>query len=90
MFKAPKPAERINRTAFAPEAIKAMPVLFTVRNNWRNRNVSVYQHPEQQDRVLTIGESFDGLLTVIADETKADYAHEFNLFAIGKTRFIYN
>jgi hypothetical protein len=42
-------------------------------NQWRQRNVTVYQHPINADKVVTVGESFDDTKVFICEEYKDDW-----------------
>jgi hypothetical protein len=59
-----------NHTRWTAEQIAAMPVVATSVNNWRRRNITLHQHPEQPDSVLSVGITFDGKMKVIAEEGK--------------------
>ena len=30
-----------------------------VKNNWRRRNVEIWEHPENKNKVITVGRAFD-------------------------------
>jgi hypothetical protein len=42
-------------------------------NQWRQRNVTVYQHPINVDKVVTVGESFDDTNIIICEESKDNW-----------------
>ena len=65
-----------NSTLYTPEQIAALPVLFTVKSNWRQRNITIYQHPVLPDSVISVGVYFDGRKVVIADETREQWARQ--------------
>jgi len=65
-----------NSTLYTPEQIAAQPVLFTVKNNWRQRNITVHEHPALPESVISVGVNFDGKMTVIADETREQWARQ--------------
>ena len=65
-----------NNTDLSLEDIRKLPLLKIVRNEWRMREVRLYQHPEHKDRVVSFGEDFDGSKIVIADESKEDFDRE--------------
>jgi hypothetical protein len=64
--------------------------LFTVRNNWRMRNVVAYQHPNNLDKLITVGHPFDGGDPVVCEEDKADYPRQMDLRKQGQTHSIYD
>jgi hypothetical protein len=77
--------EICNRTPFALEDIAKMPLLGKTVNKWRQRNVNLHQHPHKPDFVVSVGESFDGTLIVVADdETKAGWATALDYAEHGK------
>ena len=58
--------------------LKLVP-LVTVRNNYRERNIQVYDHPTDSNRVITIGTTFNGSdMIVVADEWKKDWGRELS------------
>ena len=68
--------EKINRTQFHVAQFRGFPLLVTIKNNWRQRNVEVRQHPHDEGKVVTRGIAFDGSLDLIVEEDKADYRRE--------------
>jgi hypothetical protein len=44
-----------------------------VRNNWRQRNVEIWDHPEKSNKVITIGRSFDGKSVICCIENRANW-----------------
>ena len=76
-----KVPEIINNTTFAEEQIKSHEKIGFFKNNWRQRNVSLYAHPDNDEVVITIGEDYDGAKTIIVAETKVllkQYIGTFN------------
>lgn len=65
-----------NHTPFTIAEITAMPLMFTVQNNWRQRNVTVYEHPSDAGKVVSVGISFDQRMVVIAEETREEWARQ--------------
>ena len=66
-----------NSTAWTEEQIKEFPLLGTFKNNWRRRTVSVYEHPDQPTRVVTVGRGqgpYDD--TVICSEFRDGYGRQ--------------
>lgn len=62
-----------NNTGFELATIESWPLLVTVRNEWRKRLVTVYPHPTDTDKLVTVGKPFDGGGPVICLENKADW-----------------
>ena len=63
-----------NRTPYTQEQIASFTLLGRTVSNWRKRDIALYQHPGQTDRVISVGVTFDGDTTIIADESKSDWA----------------
>jgi hypothetical protein len=59
-----------NHTKFTQEEIQNFPLLFTVKNKWRQRNVSIYKHPTDEKSVILVGFNFDGSKMVVVEEDK--------------------
>ena len=62
--------EIANKTKWSLAEIAAMPVLGTTVSNWRQRDITLHQHPNDADSVISVGITFDQRLTVVAEETK--------------------
>ena len=62
-----------NNTPYTLEAIRTFCYLMTLRNNWRQREVAVYQHPLYSDKVISVGIPFDGSGPVINVEDKSAF-----------------
>lgn len=67
-----------NRTSLSIAEIENLPIVKVGKNNWRNRDITLYQHPEHADRVISDGITFDQTLRVICDEAKSDWTRELN------------
>lgn len=68
--------EVCNHTCFDLAWIEALPVIKTVRSNWRKRDVRLYQHPGNPDRVFSVGVSDDKMMTVVCEDAKTAWARE--------------
>lgn len=62
-----------NTTQYTLEQIKKLPVLKTFKNDWRQRYVTVYQHPDNNNMVISVGIPFNGGGATICEETKENY-----------------
>jgi hypothetical protein len=62
-----------NTTQYTLEQIKKLPVLKTFKNDWRQRYVTVHQHPDDKNMVISVGIPFNKGGATICEETKADY-----------------
>lgn len=76
-----KPAMAIhNNTEYSLEVIGTLTVIGTTVNNWMQRNIVLYNHPDDKGRVISVGTTFDNSMQVIADDessvwsTAIDYA----------------
>ena len=50
-----------NNTGYTREEIAKQKILGSFHNEWRQRNVSIYEHPEHDYEVITIGYPCDGV-----------------------------
>jgi len=73
-----------NNTNLTEQQIVNLPLLGKTINNWRQREITLLQHPEHLDRVISVGHSFDGKQIVIADEEKSAWATALDYAANGK------
>jgi hypothetical protein len=48
------------------------------KNNWRKRNITLYEHPRDMRKVVSEGISFDGKLRIIAEESLNDWSRELS------------
>jgi hypothetical protein len=62
-----------NVTKYTKEQIQKFPILKTFQNNWRQRYVTVYQHPDDNNMVISVGIPFNGGGATICEETKEAY-----------------
>ena len=79
-----------NNTGFELATIESWPLQFTVRNNWRCRMVSVYDHPTDTSKLITVGKPFDGGGPAICVEDRTAWSYELNRVANGQRHFIQN
>lgn len=70
----------INNTSYPIEDIKKMEPIGKCRNNWRQRNITLYQHPTLPDRILSIGIHFNEEQTIVCDELKQDHRNTLEAF----------
>lgn len=63
-----------NRTSFKDNEIAAQPILAIVKDNWRQRAISLHRHPADPSLVVSVGVSFDGETVVIVEEPHNDWA----------------
>ena len=59
--------------------VQKLPLLHSFRNEWRQRHVAIHEHPNDPDKVITMGYSLaasGGITTippVICEEYRKDY-----------------
>ena len=70
--------KEFNRTDFELKDIEMCRVLKVVRSNWRSRYITLYQHPLVRDRVFSVGITFNGEKTIVAEETKEEWSKELS------------
>jgi hypothetical protein len=76
-----------NNTPFSLDEIAKFAVLGETVNKWRQRNITLYQHPTETDMVVSVGTIFGQLdysMTVIAVEPKDAWATALDYAAHGK------
>lgn len=83
-IKKPVANQTFNRTEFSKEQIASLEFIGNTVNNWSNRNIKLYVHPTNPDNVISIGTTFDGGMTVIADETRLAWATALDYIVHGK------
>lgn len=77
--------EVFNRTGFTLESVRALPLLGRAVSKWRQRNIELYQHPTDENLVVSVGTTFDGKMMVVADdETKDSWATALEYAGRGK------
>lgn len=79
-----------NNTGMTLAAIEVLPVIFTVRNNWRKRNVTVYKHPTDTRKVISVGRLFDGGGPFVNLDDADNWKSELARAATGQTHFVFN
>lgn len=76
--------QTFNCTEFTKEQIASLEFIGNTVNNYSNRNIRLYVHPTNPDNVISIGTTFNGEMTVIADETRLAWATALDYIAHGK------
>lgn len=64
---------KTNSTPFTLDTIQTWPLLVTVKNNWRQRMVTVFPHPTDTTKVVTVGKPFNGTEPIICIESREDW-----------------
>jgi len=72
-----------NNVGIELEQIRRLPLLGVYRNEWRMRRVALYR--DSPGHVISIGESFDGSMVVVARETDEDHSWALAAFLRGET-----
>lgn len=73
-----------NNTSFPVQEIEKFPVLGKTVNKWRQRNITLYAHPSNPDRLISVGITFDGTRTIICDEEKKQWTVALEYASLGK------
>lgn len=73
-----------NNTPFTRQEIEQFVYLGFTKNNWRGRNVSLYQHPTEPDLLVSVGTTYDQRMTVLAVEPKSSFKIALGYAAHGK------
>jgi hypothetical protein len=66
--------ETHNNTPFTIEQVNRLPLLATVKSNWRGRNVRLLEHPGDDRMVVSDGITFDLRKRVICEEPREAWA----------------
>lgn len=73
-----------NNTTFTEEQIGGFLVLGHSVSKWRQRNNTLYQHPTDAERIISVGVTFDGSMKVICDDDRNAWGRELDYAAHGK------
>ena len=73
-----------NNTDLSPADIAALPVIGKTVNNWRQRNITLHAHPTDPTRLVSVGVTFDGAVTVVCDESRDEWRVALDYIAHGK------
>jgi hypothetical protein len=73
-----------NNTSFTYEEITKFKRLAITINEWRQRNITLYQHPNDPERVISVGVTFNNSMIVVADEAKTLYQTALDYAKRGK------
>ena len=89
--KLPDP-KGVNNTTFAIAQISSFEPIFTVHNEWRQREVTVYKHPTDENKVVSVGIPFGcGINSaIICEENVSEWkGHLDENRETGRVYFIY-
>ncbi len=84
MAKKTAEVQVINNTKFSLDVIKELSYIGMTVNKWRGRNIKLYKHPTDEDRLVSGGCTFDGSKIIICDEERKDYATALDYILHGK------
>jgi hypothetical protein len=80
-----------NNTTLSTEGIAQLILIGKTISTWRKRRVTLYEHPTDPDRVISIGVTYGRsartAMQVIADEPRSQWAAALAAIAHGKTHF---
>tara|TARA_R100001244_G_C5094592_1_gene117249 strand:- start:132 stop:395 length:264 start_codon:yes stop_codon:yes gene_type:complete len=51
-------------------------LLKVVKSEWRQREIKLYEHPTDQDKIISMGEKWDQTELIIVEETRQDWFRE--------------
>ena len=57
-----------------------LPLLGSFKSNWRRRDVTIHDHPERTEDVVSIGRPFDGSEAIVCVEHRSAYHNEIGRF----------
>lgn len=77
-------AEIHNQSLYSLEEINGFERLATTLNKWLCRNVTLFQHPEQEDLVISVGTTYDKSLIVVAVDPKPMWEKALDYATAGK------
>jgi len=60
--------------------IPTTPPIGRLWNNWRKRDVIVYDHPTEKDMVVTVGFPYNGGEPVVCNELRANWRRVIEMF----------
>ena len=66
-----------NNTNVELSEIQTKKLLCQIRNNWRQRNIRLYEHPDT-NMVYSVGMAFDMSSVVVCQETKKQWCRELS------------
>ena len=70
-----------NNTKFSLEEIANLLKLGHLKSNWRQREIGIYEHPNDPLRVISVGTDFDQSQKVICDDERSvweEFVGSFN------------
>ena len=73
-----------NNTNLTEAQIRELPVLGRTVNKWRQRDITLLAHPTDPDRLISVGTTFDGAMTVICDDERLMWSVALDYIARGK------
>jgi hypothetical protein len=59
---------------------KHLSLIGLLKNNWRKRNVEVYSHPTNSEKIVSVGYSFFNKEPIVCVEDKKDYSNVISQF----------
>ena len=68
--------EVVNHTEFPLKEIEAGEPIMTIKNNWRQRTIVLYAHPESPADVISVGRAFDDSMVVVCCDDRDDWRRE--------------
>lgn len=73
-----------NNTTYSKEVIEQLPLIGETVSKWRQRNIKLLKHPNDETRLISVGTNFDNSQTVVSDDDRKDWATALDYIAHGK------
>ena len=80
----PTPMIEHNHTPWSLDTIRTFPVIGQTVNQWRQRTVTLYEHPDVLSMVVTVGITFDQSMCVCAVEDRRHWRTALSYISQGK------
>ena len=80
----PQPPQVYNHSGILTEDVTKLQLIGCTVNKWRGRNIALYQHPTEEDKVVAHGTTFDNKMIVITADLKSEWAVALDYIAHGK------
>ena len=74
----------INNTNIDFDKIKTLSLLGSTISKWRQRNINLYQSPNDPENVISVGTTFDNTMIVVAEDNKSDWIVALDYASRGK------
>jgi hypothetical protein len=69
-----------NSEGITAKDVEGKPVIGLLDNKWRQRRVTVYDHPTNPDMVISVGQPYDNSEAIVCVEPREEYTRVINLY----------